>query len=385
MKPLMLGKVPAPDQRPAHAVHLVHALVDPVHPVHAVQKLVLKSRRQSLSCRDRPFLFPETTMKKPWAASIAAILLLGLGVLAGPAAAADDYPSRPIKIIVPYAPGGGTDIFSRTLAEHLAKRYKQPVIVENKPGANTLIGNQAIATAPPDGYTFGMISSSTTVLPSTTKSFTTDPVRDFTPITQLVTGNYALVVHPSVPANSVAELIAYAKANPNKLNFGTAGGSIDLVIALFRSKAGVDFTTVNYKGIAPARLALLANEVQMNLEVVGVARDLAAAGKLRFIAVTGARRDPLTPNIPTVSESGLPGFNADFWWGYAGPPGLPKDVVRKLHFGITEALKSPDFIRQIQANGNSPVGNTPEEFAKVIASDVATWSAAARAAGIKPE
>ena len=312
-------------------------------------------------------------------------LALALAAQITPAAAADDYPSRPIKIIVPYAPGGGTDIFSRTLADLLSKRFKQSVIVENKPGANTLIGNQAIASAAPDGYTFGMISSATTVLPLMTKSFTTDPVKDFTPISQLVTGNYALVLHPSVPANNVAELLAYAKANPNKLNFGTAGGAIDLVVSLFRTKGNISYTTINYKGIAPARQALLANEIQITLEAVGAAKELAAAGKMKFIAVSGQKRDPLAPDVPTINESGLPGFAADFWWGYAGPVGMPREVVRKLHEGIVEALKSPEFIRQILGNGNSPVGNSPEEFAKVIASDVQVWSNVARSAGIKPE
>lgn len=299
--------------------------------------------------------------------------------------AADDYPSRPIKIIVPYAPGGGTDIFSRTIADFLSKKFKQPVIVENKPGANTLIGNQAIASAAPDGYTIGMISSSTTSLPSTMKGFTTNPVRDFTPITQLVTGNYAFVVHPSVPVNSVGELITYAKKNPGKLNFASSGGSNDLVMSLFKNKAGIDITSISYKGIAPARQALIANEVQITLDVVGVAKEMADAGRMKFLAVTGAKRDPLAPTMPTISESGLPGFAADFWWGYAGPAGMPVDVVKKLHEGIVEALKTPTLLGQIRTNGNIPVGNTPEEFSKIIAGDVATWSAAAKAAGLTPQ
>jgi len=323
-------------------------------------------------------------VKKTWIRSTAALLLLGLGWSAG-ASAADEYPNRAIKIIVPYAPGGGTDIFSRTLADILSKRFKQPVIVDNKPGANTFIGHQAISSAAPDGYTIGMISSSTTVLPLLTKSFTTNPTKDFTPISQLVTGNYALVVHPSVPVKNVSELIAYAKANPDKLNFGTAGGSIDLVVSLLKNKAGIEFTTINYKGIAPARQAVLANEAQITLDVIGVANEMAAAGRMKFLATTGAKRDPLAPNVPTVGESGLPGFAADFWWGYGGPAGLPPAIVKTLHAAIVDALKSPEFIRQITANGNNPVGNTPEEFARIIASDVQMWAGAAKAAGVTPQ
>lgn len=312
------------------------------------------------------------------ASAFAAVLVPGL-------VAGQEYPSRTIRIIVPYAPGGGTDLFSRTVADHLSRKFGQAVIVENKPGANTLIGNQAIAAAAPDGYTIGMISSATTSLPSTMKGFTTDPVKDFTPITQLVTGNYALVVHPSVPVRTVAELIAYAKANPGKLNFGSSGGSNDLVISMFKAKAGVDIVSVNYKGIVPARQALLSNEIQITLDVVGVAREMTAAGRMKFLAVTGAQRDPLVPEVPTASESGLPGFVADFWWGYAGPAGMPAEAVRKLHDGIAEALKTPVLLNQIRMNGNIPVGNAPQEFARIIASDTATWTEAARAAGIKPE
>ncbi len=306
-------------------------------------------------------------------------------VLGAASAPAQDFPSRTLKIIVPYAPGGGTDMFSRTVADHLSKKFKQTVIVENKPGANTLIGNQAIASAAPDGYTIGMISSATTSLPATMKSFTTDPVRDFSPITQLVGGNYAFVVHPSVPANTVGELIAYAKRHPGKLNFASSGGSNDLVISLFKSKAHVDIVSVSYKGIAPARLALLANEVQITLEVVGVAKEMAAAGKLKFLATTGAKRDLLAPDVPTVSESGLPGFVADFWWGYAGPAGMPADVVAKLHEGITEALKTQQLQDQIRINGNFPIGNTPQELARILTAETQYWADAAKAAGIAPQ
>lgn len=304
--------------------------------------------------------------------------------VAVPANAAD-YPTKPIKIIVPYAPGGGTDQFSRTIADFLSKRFNESVIVENKAGANTLIGNQAIASSAPDGYTFGMISSATTSLPATMKGFNINPVKDFSPITQLVTGDYAFVVSTAVPVRSVGELITYIKANPDKLNFASSGGSNDLVISLFKTKSGTNIPTISYKGIAPARQALLANEVQITLEAVGVAKDLAAAGRMKFLAVTGARRDPFVPDIPTVSENGLEGFSADFWWGYGGPAGMSSDIVKKLHDGIIDAMKTQALQNQIKANGNIPVGNSPEEFARIIANDVATWTAAARAAGITPQ
>jgi len=301
------------------------------------------------------------------------------------ARAADEYPSRGIRIIVPYAPGGGTDIFSRTLADIMTKRFKQSVIVENRAGANTLIGHQAIAAAAPDGYTFGMISSAMTVLPFTTKAFTLNPVKDFTPLSLLATGNYAIVAHPSVPVNTIADLITYAKANPGKLNMGTAGGAIDLAVALFKLKANIDYVTIAYKGIAPARQALLAGEIQLLFEAIGAAKEYSAAGKERFLATSGGKRDPLAPNIPTAAESGLPGYKADFWWGYGGPAGLSPAITKTLSGAIMDAVKTPEFNKQILNYGNDPIGSTPEELARAIAADLTTWGDAARAANIKPE
>ena len=312
-------------------------------------------------------------------------LSLGAAGLTAPAHGADDYPSRGIRIIVPYAPGGGTDLFSRTLADIMTKRFRQSVFVENRAGANTLIGHQAIAAAAPDGYTFGMISSAMTVLPFTTKAFTLSPVKDFTPLSLLATGNYAIVAHPSVPVTSIAELITYAKANPGKLNMGTAGGAIDLAVALFRLKANINYVTIAYKGIAPARQALLAGEIQLLFEAIGAAREYSAAGKERFLATSGGKRDPLAPNIPTAAESGLPGYKADFWWGYGGPAGLPPAIAKTLTTAIQDAVKTPEFNKQILTYGNDPVGSSAEELARVIAADLTTWGDAARAANIKPE
>ena len=303
---------------------------------------------------------------------------------AAPAHAQQDYPQKLIRIIVPYGAGGPTDLYSRVIAENMSRRFGKPVIVDNRPGALAAIGHEAIARAEPDGYTFGLISSSLTVLPATTKSFTLS-VRDFTPITQLIYADYSVLVSPTVPAKNMREFFDYVKANPEKVNFGSGGGGIELAIAALAARGGVTFTVVPYKGAAAARVALLGNQVQVVLESVGVAKDLSSTNKATFLAVTGPRRNPAAPSMPTVSESGYAGYEAGYWFGYGGPVGMPREVVGKLYEAISAALQSPELRKQIADAGNEPIGSTPEQFARLMANDAQYWANVAKSVGVTPQ
>lgn len=310
--------------------------------------------------------------------------LMLIPVWCQPVRAQQDYPQKLIRIIVPYGAGGPTDLYSRVIAENMSKRFGKPVIVDNRPGALAAIGHEAIARAEPDGYTFGLISSSLTVLPATTKSFTLS-VRDFTPITQLIYADYSVLVSPSVPAKNMREFFDYVKANPEKVNFGSGGGGIELAIAALGARGGVAFTVVPFKGAAAARVALLGNQVQVVLESVGVAKDLSSTNKATFLAVTGPRRNPAAPSMPTVSESGYVGYEAGYWFGYGGPVGMPREIVGKLYEAISAALQSPELRKQIADAGNEPVGSTPEQFARLMANDAQYWASVAKSVGITPQ
>lgn len=307
--------------------------------------------------------------------ALAAAALLGTAPIAR---AQDKYPSKPIRLIVPYAPGGPSDVHARLVAESLRRQLGQPVIVDNRPGALTGIGHRAISEAAPDGYTFGMVTVAAAVLPSTMKGYQIDPVKGFTPIAQYNWGDYAIVAAPKVPARNFGELVAYAKANPSKFNVGTGGGHLDLVLALVGDSAGVNWTAVRYKGVAPSRLAVLAGDIDASIDTTGFAREQAAGGKLQFVAVTSDKRSSDSPAVPTIAESGLPGFNAGFWWGFGGPPGMPAEAVKVLNSAIRTALEAPEVQAALRADGSRGAGGTPEEFGRLIAEETKRWSAVAK-------
>jgi tripartite-type tricarboxylate transporter receptor subunit TctC len=318
---------------------------------------------------------------------IAAALCASVALTVLPAGAQSGYPDHPIKLIVPYPPGGSTDPVARLLASDIATRLGQPVVVENKPGAAGSIGTDAVAKGAPDGYTILLHTSVIATDPTLKKSAPYDVQRDLTPITLAVTGPYLVVVNPSLPVHNITELIAYAKANPGKLNYGSAGqGSSGHIIGeLFKKAAGIDMVHVPYKGGGPSITGLLSGEIQLLFDTLGGSRSLAEAGKLRAIAVTSAQRSPVMPNVPTVSESGLKGFEAVYWLGIFAPAKTPRPVVDKLYGAFKAALDTPANKAKLLEQGNVSQALPPAEFTKVLDADIARYRAIIESAKITLE
>jgi tripartite-type tricarboxylate transporter receptor subunit TctC len=300
------------------------------------------------------------------------------------AASAQAYPDKPIRMVVPFPAGGTTDILARATAQKLSESLGQQVIVDNKPGAGGNIGAQEVARSTPDGYTLVMGTVGTHAInPSLYKKMPYDHVKDFVPVSLVASVPNLLVVHPSVPVNSVKELIAHAKANPGKLNFASSGNgtSIHLSGELFKTMTGVQMTHVPYKGSAPAVTDLLGGQVQLMFDNMPSALPHAKAGKLKPLAVTSAKRFPGTPEIPTIAESGVPGYEASSWFGVLAPAGTPKEIVNKLSTEIAKALKTPEMKKKLEEQGAEAVGSTPEEFAAHIKAETAKWAKVVKESG----
>ncbi|HEV7820717.1 MAG TPA: tripartite tricarboxylate transporter substrate binding protein [Burkholderiales bacterium] len=304
-----------------------------------------------------------------------------------PALAATAYPDKPIRMIVPVAPGGGADITARAVAQKLAAAWGQQIIIDNRAGAGGTVGMDIGAHATPDGYT--VIEGSMgplTVDVSLYSKLPYDPVRDFTPIARGVTALNMLVVHPSLPVNSVKELIAYAKANPARLNFGSSGaGRADhLAGELFNTLAGVKMQHVPYKGGAPAMVDLVGGNIQLIFATVSTAVASVKAGRIRPLAVTTANRVELFPELPTVAEAGVPGFAVDNWYGFVGPRGLPREIVLKLHGEINRALGAPDVKSRLEQLGILPFTlPTPEAFGDYIKAEIAKYAKVVKDSGVR--
>ncbi|HTQ01886.1 MAG TPA: tripartite tricarboxylate transporter substrate binding protein [Casimicrobiaceae bacterium] len=300
---------------------------------------------------------------------------------------AQGYPDRPIKLIVPYPPGGSTDPVARILATDIGTRIGQPIVVDNRPGAAGSIGTEAVARAAPDGYTILLHTSVIATDPTLKKNATYDVKRDLTPITLAVTGPYLVVVNPSLPVKNIAELIAYAKANPGKLFYGSAGtgSSGHLIGELFKQAAGIDMTHVPYKGGGPSITGLMGNEVQLLFDTLGGSRALAESGRLRAIAVTSPQRSPVMPNVPTVSESGLKGFEAVYWLGIFAPAKTPQPIIDKLYREIKISLDDPAIKTKLLDQGNVAQALPPAEFAKVLDSDIQRYKTVIETAKIQLE
>ena len=315
----------------------------------------------------------------------AAIAAVALSALAGAAAA--QYPSRPVRFIVPSAAGGGTDIIARAISLKLAGSLGQQFVVDNRPGAGQMIGIELAAKSPADGYTILMAASTLAINPVMYKKVPYDPVRDFAPITQAATLPNVVVVHPSLQVNSLKELIDYAKKNPGKLNFASAGigTSPQMSIELLKSMAGIDMVHIPYKGTAPGVVDLLAGQVLVMAPNVLTALPHIKSGKLRALAVTSGHRSAALPEVPTVAQAGLPGYDSTQWYGVLAPAGTQRDIVARLHDAIARALRDEEVGKRLAADGAEPVGNTPEEFSAFIRSETEKWARVAQAAGIKPE
>jgi tripartite-type tricarboxylate transporter receptor subunit TctC len=319
--------------------------------------------------------------------SLAALAALVLAVPFG-AWGQDGYPTRPVRIIVPFAAGGVADLIPRIVGEKLSQQWGQPVIVENKVGAAGNIGMAEGARAAPDGYTLVLApAGNLTVNPSLFPNLPFDTARDLAPVTLLAQSPNVLVVHPSVPAKTFAELVAYAKANPGKLNFASPGEGSGAHLAgeLFNLEAGVRSVHVPYKGIAPAVNDVLGGNVQMMFAGISTVLQHVRSGKLVALAIASPRRSPQLPEVPTVAESGLPGFDVTSWYGIVVRAGTPPAIVHKLQRDMAEALKLEDVRTKLAGQGLEPVGNTPEAFDALIRSESGKWNDIVKKAGIKPQ
>ncbi len=314
--------------------------------------------------------------------SIAFALLLVAG------AALAQYPSKPIRIVAPFPPGGSADFTARVIAEHFSKAFGQPAVVENLPGAGGVIAAERNAKAAPDGYT--LIVGSTGIMSvnaSLLKNLSYDPAKDFTPVSLVIRVPSYLVINPKVPANSLKELIDYARANPGRLTYASAGNGTSQHTnpELFKSMAKVFILPITYRGSAPAMAALMSGEVDMMIELGPTSIPQIKAGRIKALAASTAQRTRAMPDLPTIAEAGLPGFDAFTWFGIAGPPGMPRDIVMRLHAEIVKAVAPPETRARLEAVGAEVVANTPEEFAEFQQKEAAKWAKVVKDAGIRPE
>ena len=301
---------------------------------------------------------------------------------------AQDYPRRPVRLIVPFPPGGGNDIVARAVAQELGKSLGQQFVVDNRAGAGGAIGAELAARSPADGYTLflGGVGSHV-VNPSLHAKLSYDPIRDFAPVTLIASAPAVLVVHPSVLAASVVELTALAKANPGKLNYASNGNgsSAQLAAVLFESMAGVRMTHVPYKGVSQALVDLMSGEVQLMFGTIVAISPHIKAGRLRALAVTGKSRSALLPEVPTLAEAGLPGYEAGSWYGILAPAGTPGAIVARLNAEINQAVRQPEVRERLAAEGAETLGGTPEEFASHIKTELARMGRLMREAGVRME
>ena len=313
--------------------------------------------------------------------------LMVLCLLAGAAQAQSSYPTRPVKIIVPSAPGGGTDISARVLAQQFSQVMGQQFYVENRPGAGNMIGIEAAARSAPDGYTLLMTASTLTINHLTYKKVLYDALRDFAPISLVVSLPSVLAVHPSVPAKTLAELIAYAKQHPGALTYASAGIGTNphLSMELLKTMAGIDVRHIPYKGVGPAIQDVVAGQVSLIVAGLLTTKPLIEAGKLRGLAVSGLTRVNVLPDIPTVSEAGVANYESLQWYGLLAPTGTPPAIIARLHAETAKAVKTPEMKERLAADGADGVGNTPAEFAKHIREEMEKWAAVAKAANIEPQ
>ncbi len=322
-------------------------------------------------------------------ASVVAMLLCTGALIAQPlfgaqADPAKDYPSKPIRFIAPFTPGAGTDATARLIATKLSEMWGQQVVVDNRTGAAGSIAVELTSEANPDGYTICLISASHSVNSAVNSKLPYDLTKDLQGITQATSLFYAVYINPSVPAKSIKELIAYAKANPGKLNFGSSGtgGLQHFAGEMFNHMAGVKITHVPFKGSASAIIANLAGEIQVGYGTLFGVRPHWKTGRLRVLAITAGKRSAAAPELPTVAEAGVPGYEVDQWYGIITGAKVPRAIVNKLQAKIAEALKSPDLLKRLAANGSAPVGSTPDEFNAHIKSEIAKWRQLAKDANL---
>ncbi len=314
-----------------------------------------------------------------------ALALLAFALL--PAAAyAQTYPAKPIRFIVPFTPGGGNDTIARLIGQKLAAATGQQVLIDNRPGAGGAIGAEAAAKSPADGYTIFLAGVATHgINPNLRKKLGYDPVKDFDAVSLIASAPLLVVVHPSLPVKSVKQLVALAKAQPGKINYASngAGGSSHMAVELFKSMTGTSLVHIPYKGLSPALTELLSGEVQLMFSSAVSMLPQVKAGKLRAIAMTGARRSPAIPDIPTVAEAGIPGYETGSWYGIVAPAGTPRPAIDRLSREVIAIVHAPDITKRLEDEAIIPVGSTPEEFTTHIRNELARWAKVIKQSGIQ--
>jgi tripartite-type tricarboxylate transporter receptor subunit TctC len=317
----------------------------------------------------------------------AALLVLATAATIGaPLSWADDYPSRPVRIIVPFGAGGPTDVFTRAIAEELRKSLHQTFVMENKPGAGTTIGTDYVAKAAPDGYTLLMVSGTQTVNETLYTNKPYHLMHDLVPIAPLIDSDLVLVVHPSVPAKNLQELLALARAKPGTLNFGSSGpgSNYHMAAELLKQLTGINIVHVPYKGSTGMRTDILSGQIQMLFDSVPTMAPLIKAGKVRALGTSGVKRSPILPDVPTLAAAGVPGFQATLWVGFMAPAGTPQPIVEKLNAEITKIVSRPDIKTAWEKQGAEPVTMTQPQFKAFIEAQIAKWADVVKANDIKP-
>lgn len=306
-------------------------------------------------------------------------------LIAASAAHAQPYPAKPVRIVVGFPAGGAVDILARSLGAQLSQAFGQQFVIDNRGGASSIIGADIAAKSPPDGYTLLMVSGAHAVNPSLYKKLPYDTERDFAPISLVAASSYILVVHPSLPVRSVRELITFAKQHRGQMNYASSGngGLPHLSGELFKVKAGIEMTHIPYKGSAAVTTAVLAGQVPIMFSNLISTMPQVQAGKFRALGVTGAARLPAAPEIPTIAEAGLPGFEVTGWYGFLAPAGTPAEIISRLSAQTAKAMQSPEVIKRFASEGVDAVGSTPDHFAMVIRDDIVKWAEVVRVSGAK--
>lgn len=316
------------------------------------------------------------------------VLFFGLGLLVGSLAVAQEFPERTVRIVVPYPPGGFNDTLARVVGERLSKTWNQPVVVENRPGGNTTLGNNLVAKSPPDGYTILITPLPFSALPGLYgPQLPYDALKDFSPLVLAGNTQNVLTVRNDLPVNNVGELLDYARKNPGKLNYGStgSGSSNHLSMELLMRMTDTKMTHIPYKGSAPATMAILAGEIDVLFDNIPNSLPQLKAGKMKAIAVTGTQRSVLFPSVPTVAESGVPGYEVNVWFGMQLPGGTPNPLVERMNRDIVRVLKEPDIIKRFREQGVEVIASSPAAFSQLVQSEVVKWTQVIRDANIKVE
>ena len=295
------------------------------------------------------------------------------------------YPTKPVRLLIPFAPGGGADVLNRIIAQRLGETMGQSVIADNRPGADGVVATEIAARSPADGYTLLVVTLSFAINPAINRKLPYDALADFAPITQTASQQAILIVHPSLPVKSTKELIEYARARPGALNYGSSSNAGQLPMELFNSMAGLKMVHVPYKGSAPMLTDLLAGQIQLTFGGALASMPLVKQGKLRALAIGDAKRSALLPDLPTIAESGLPGYEALQWMGLVAPAKTPRAIVERLNKEVVRIVQSPEVKERLLQIGNEPVGSSPAQFAAFIKAEIAKWGKIAKQAGVKPE